>query len=53
MGQFKKELPICNEWQKEIAVSLVSTDTARTYLEPHYGNGVFGNVTFQLDNTKW
>ena len=23
MGQFKNELPICNEWQKENAVSLV------------------------------
>ena len=26
------------------------TIIARTYLQPHYGNGVFG--TFQLDNTK-
>ena len=24
----------------------------QTYLQPHYGNGVFGNVTCQLDNTK-
>ena len=25
---------------------------AQTYLQPHYSNGVFGNVYFSLDNTK-
>ena len=28
-------------------------DIAPTYLQPHYGNGVFGNVyLLALDNTK-
>ena len=28
------------------------THIARTYLQTYYSNGVFGNIYFQLDNTK-
>ena len=27
-------------------------DLALTYLQPYYGNGVFGNVYLQVDNTR-
>ena len=51
----QKEVKKCLTWQRYgFEPHWRQTDNAPTYLQPHYGNGVFGNVyLLTLDNTKF